>query len=165
MLDIRPLRRGDDFASVRDLYRRSADYLTLEQGVEPDDETVAEFFNDAPPGMTPEDCVKLGIFIDGGLAGVADMAPGYPRTDDAFIGFLMMEPSRRDAGYGNALLNHLTGIARARGVRRMLIAVLDANRRGRAFWQREGFVLHETLPARQFRATSHVLHRMTRVLD
>jgi len=45
------------------------------------------------------------------------------------------------------------------GGRRRLIAVLDANPKGRAFWEREGFVLAKT-----FEPTldQHIRHRMIR---
>jgi hypothetical protein len=46
----------------------------------------------------------------------------------------------------------------------MPVAVLDENARGRAFWEREGFVIEKSFEPRQIGSKVHVLHRLTRAL-
>lgn len=137
----------------------------LETGTEPSDATVADFFTDCPPGSDLAASCKLGMFMpDGALVAIADMAFGYPETDDAYIGLLLIDQNRRDLGLGRIFLDHLTGTARARNATRLLIAVLDENTRGRAFWEREGFCLLQSFPDFKAGLKTHVVHRMARPL-
>jgi hypothetical protein len=46
----------------------------------------------------------------------------------------------------------------------MLVAVLDVNKRGRSFWEREGFVLEKTFEPRHIGSKNHVLYRLVRPL-
>jgi GNAT superfamily N-acetyltransferase len=139
---IRQLHPETDRAAVADLFRRSADYVRLERDADPDEAVVAEFFADAVPGATAAEQLKLGLFGEGGaLLGLADMGFGYPEAGDAYLGLLQFAGEARGRGLGAAFLRHLEAAARARGARRLFIAVLHANPRGRAFWEREGFAV------------------------
>ena len=148
---------------MRDVYNGATDYIMLESGTAPSDAMVADFFTDCPPGSDLAASCKLGMFTPGGaLVAIADMAFGYPETDDAYIGLLLLDESCRGMGLGRTFLDHLTGIARARNARRLLIAVLDENTRGRAFWEREGFRLLQSFPDFKAGLKTHVVHRMWR---
>lgn len=163
-LDIRPLARRRDAAALLELFSRAGDYFQLEQGAPPTRRTVASFLTETPPGHDLAATVKLGLFGGERLIGVAHMALGYPTATDAYIGFLLIDPHSRGQGLGHILLQYLTQTAGSRGCNRMFIAVLDGNPRARAFWGREGFTLHETLPPRRLGKATHVLHRMVRAL-
>ncbi|MDR7220093.1 GNAT family N-acetyltransferase [Aminobacter aminovorans] len=150
---------------MRDFYDRATDFVMLESGTVPSDATVAEFFADCPPGSDLAASYKLGMFISGGaLVAIADMAFGYPETDDAYIGLLLIDQNCRGMGLGRIFLDHLTAAARARNMTRLLIAVLDENTRGRAFWEREGFRLLQSIPDFKAGRKTHVVHRMWRQL-
>lgn len=162
---IRRLVQEDDTRAVRDLYNRAADFVVLESGLEPDDTTVAEFFADCPPGADVAKSQKLGLFLpDDQLVAIADLGFGYPETDDAYIGLLLIDQSCRGMGLGSIFLEHLIGIARTRDASRLLIAVLDENPRARAFWEREGFRLIKSFADFKLGQKTHVLHRMGRQL-
>ncbi len=161
---IRPLSR-DDAPVVRSLYDRAADYVAMESGGAPDDGMVEDFFTDCPPGSDLAASRKLGAFLDGGtLAAIADMAFGYPLASDAYIGLLLIDPTCRGKGLGRMLFEHLAAMARAEGARRLLIAVLDENRRGRVFWERQGFLPERSFPPATIGGKLHVRHRMQRLL-
>ncbi|MBB6464613.1 GNAT superfamily N-acetyltransferase [Aminobacter lissarensis] len=163
--EIRLLVPGSDNAAVRDLYDRAADFVMLESGTEPSDAMVEQFFTDCPPGVDFATSQKLGMFRPSGqLVAIADLAFGYPEADDAYVGLLLLDESCRGMGLGRTFLDHLTGIARARNARRLLIAVLDENARGRAFWEREGFRLLQSFPDFKIGPKTHVAHRMWRSL-
>lgn len=163
---IRALDPARDAAAVRGLYDRAADYLELETGRPPDNSVAAAFFSDLPPNVYPSAAHKLGLFLDGGeLAGIADLAFGFPEPDDAYIGLLLLDPARRGQGLGAVFLGHLVGLARRRGAPRLLLAVLDANPRGRAFWERHGFRVTLTAPPARLGDRTQVRHRMERPLD
>lgn len=162
---IRRLVQGHDALAVRDLYNRAADFVALETGLEPDDTTVAEFFADCPPGADIAKSQKLGLFLpDDRLIAIADLAFGYPETDDAYIGLLLIDQSCRGMGLGSIFLEHLKGLARTGNASRLLIAVLDENPSARAFWEREGFRLIKSFANFKLGQKTHVLHRMGRQL-
>lgn len=160
---IRRLGPAADRAAVADLYARAADYVRLERGAGPDAAMVDAFFTDHPPGTDPAEAVKLGLFFaDGTLAGIADLAFGFPAPDDAFLGLLLLDAAHRGRGLGRRLLSEVEARVRARGASRLLVAVLDANARGRAFWEREGFRHELTRPDLAFGAKRHTVHRLAR---
>lgn len=162
---IRDLTPGDDKAAVRALYDRAADFVMLESGTEPSDTMVTDFFTDCPPGSDLAKSCKLGMFLPSGkLVAIADMAFGYPESDDAYIGLLLIASESRGNGLGRLFLEHLTHTAQTRGATRLLIAVLDKNVRGRAFWEREGFRLLQSFPDFKMGRKTHIVHRMWRPL-
>lgn len=162
---IRQLIQRDDAQAVRDLYDSAADFVAMETGLVPNDETVAEFFTDCPPGADVAKSQKLGLFQpDGLLVAISDLAFGYPDADDAYIGLLLIAANSRGMGLGRIFVEHMTSIARTRQARRLLIAVLDENTRGRAFWQREGFRLLASIPDFKLGEKTHLVHRMGRQL-
>ena len=43
-----------------DFYDRAQDYIILETGLVPSDDTIDELFQNAPPGGDPAECIRLG---------------------------------------------------------------------------------------------------------
>lgn len=162
---IRDLRQGPDDAAVLDLMIRATDYSLLEKGRAPVTEDVAVFFASCVPGGDLAEAVKLGFWQGDVLLGFIDMSFGYPAPLDAYIGLLMLDKAARGAGIGPQLLAAATARARAKGATRQLIAVLDANPKGRAFWQREGFRSERHFPASPDDPLGHARCRMIRDLD
>lgn len=162
---IRQLVQEDDVSTVQDFYNRAADFVALETGRGLDDATVTDFFADCPPGADVATSHKLGMFMPAGeLLAIADLAFGYPEIDDAYVGLLLVDQDCRGMGLGRALFEHLVGLAQARDAKRLLVAVLDENTGGRAFWEREGFRLLATFPDFKLGLKTHVVHRMWRPL-
>ena len=137
---IRALTLPTDRPLVEAFFARSADYIRLERDEGPTPAVTDEFFNDAPPGCDPQTSLRLGLF-NPGLAAIAEMAFGYPTAQDAYLGLMMVDPAARGTGAGAIFLRHLEDAARARGMQNLYLGVLQANPRGRAFWEREGFTL------------------------
>lgn len=161
---IRALDPATDRDAVLDLYQRAADYVQLETGADAGPGAVAGFFASAPPGKDPTAALRLGAFEAGRLVGVSDMAFGYPEEHDAYIGLLMLDASARGLGLGRQLLDRNVAEARARGANRLLVAVLEDNPRGQAFWAREGFVEERRFPPARIRERTRARVRMTRPL-
>ena len=158
-MDIRTLDNTADRDQVARLFERAADYVTLETGQPPNSGTADDFFADRPPTVAAEDTQHFGIFEQDHLLGIVGVLFGYPDPTDHYIGMMLLAPAARGLGVGAKALSHVTSLARTRGARRQLIAVLEANPKGRAFWEREGFVFNKTFPAGE---DGHIRHRLMR---
>ena len=163
MLTIRPLHRAQDRDAVGALYEAAADYWQLAEGRAPDTAMVAAFFTDTPPGCDPVASQRLGVFTQGqAIGGVAVLSFGFPVPEAAYIDLMLLAPHLRGRGYGAQVLHDLELRARGGGARHLYLAVLGANGRGRAFWNREGFA--DTGLWRDDPDTGHRLHRLGKPL-
>jgi GNAT superfamily N-acetyltransferase len=161
---IRSLDPVTDRDAVDDLFRRSADYVRLERGQDPTPALTDEFFAETVPGGTLADALKLGLFIGPVLQGIADTGFGFPEPGDAYLGLMQFASDARRRGLGSAFLAHIEAAARTRSCPSLFLAVLHANPRGRAFWERHGFTL--ALPDRTVTlgALTHLADRMVKPL-
>lgn len=162
---IRTLDPGHDRTAVGDLFRRSADYVRLERGQEPTQALTDEFFAGTVPGGSLSGALKLGLFAGTDLQGIADVGFGYPEPGDAYLGLIQVAADARGQGLGAAFLRNIEDRARARGAPRLYIAVLHANPRGRAFWDREGFTLALAGRPVTLGLRSHLADRMVKPLS
>ncbi|QPH52349.1 GNAT family N-acetyltransferase [Pontivivens ytuae] len=136
-----------DFGRVRDLFDRAGDYVRLETGKEPGDEYVRECLSGAPPQIGPDGYHNYGLERpDGTLAGFAGSIQGYYAPKDWYMGLLVLDPAERGKGLGTAAFAFIRERAEALGAPVIRIAVLDANKAGRRFWERQGFTLERTVP-------------------
>ncbi|MFY0634442.1 MAG: GNAT family N-acetyltransferase [Vannielia sp.] len=158
---IRPLDAQSDLAAITAFYRAAPDYWLMADGTAPDAAKAAAFFTDGPPGCDPAASHRLGLFLGPRLSGLAELSFGFPDPADAYLGFLMLGPWARNAGHGRTLLAHVETLARAANSPRLLLAVLQANPRARAFWQREGF--NDTGTSGSYTTTTGVTHHLNRM--
>lgn len=159
---IRPLDPLADLAAVEALYAQAAAFWVMTDRKPPDRQKAMDFFHDTPPGCDPAASSRLGLFEQGELVGVAELSFGFPEPDSAYLGLMVFAPAKRGRGLGAALLSHVEGLARAKGCPQIFLAVLEENRAGRAFWERQGFQ-----PTGLFRhddETGHTLHRLVKPL-
>lgn len=161
---IRLLDPVADRALVDGLFAAAADYVWLEREMPPDVGLTDEFFNDAPPGSDPAASHRVGLFDGEALIGAAEMSFGFPDPDAAYLGLMLLAPACRGSGAGPCLLRHLEAVARRRGARMLYLAVLDANQRGRAFWQREGFALALADRIVTLGQKTQIAHRLSKAL-
>ncbi len=163
-MDIRRLDSDRDRALVDELFARSADYVDLERGEAPSPALTDEFFFETVPDGTLDDALKLGLFEGGRIVGIADVGFGFPEAGDAYLGLMQLAGDARGRGLGAAFLAHVETACRARGASRLYLAVLSANPKGRAFWDRAGFTV--ALPARPHRMGNrdHFVTRMVKPL-
>lgn len=161
--NIRPLI-DQDFMLVKNLYFRASDYVMLETGLVISDALVADFFSCCPPSRDLSQSVKLGLFLNGCLVAIADVAFGYPNAQDAYIGLMLVSEEGRGRGFGHMLTERIIVLSRNRGASRLLLCVLDCNVRAQTFWHREGFVITSTLPTTRMGRKIHIRHEMRRSL-
>lgn len=147
---------------VAQFYREAPDYWLLAEGRLDADDQASDFFTDAPPNCDPAESDRLGLFIDHRLSGVAEVSYGFPESNDAYLGLMLLGPWAQGQGHGRTFRAHATASARKRHASRLYLAVLDINPRGRAFWLREGFT--PTGLRAQDKTTGHWLERLVKPL-
>ena len=152
----------DEAPLVARFYADAPEYWLLAEGACEPDRQAQEFFTDCPPGCDPAESFRLGLVLEGRLSGVAELSFGFPEPSDAYLGLMLLGPWAQGVGHGKAFLANAEALARARGAKRICLAVLDINPRGRAFWEREGF--EGTGLRGQNDASGHWLERMARPL-
>lgn len=164
-MHIRPLDPSADLDRVTTFYKDAPDYWLLADGTPPGAQKTAEFFTDTPPNCDITKPHRLGFFLDDRLSGLAEQSFGFPNADDADLGFLMLGPWARNAGYGRRFLSHVEELARISSAPTLYLAVMESNPRGRSFWEREGF--RATGLSRKMMAGSveQTLHRLQKPLE
>lgn len=162
--DIRPLSSATDLAAVAAFLAEAADYWLMAEGAAPGPQAAADYFTDAPPGVDPAQSHRLGLYVDGRLSGLAELSFGFPTAEDAYLGLMILSPGQRGQGLGRAFLSHVEALARAGGSPRLYLAVLEANERGRAFWEREGFTPTGLSRVDNDHGLNHVIHRLVKPL-
>ena len=163
-MNLRPLDPIGDRATVDAFFQEAGDYVSLERGADPGPEVIEEFFTDAPPGCDPARSLRVGLFDQGHLIGLAETGFGFPEPDDAYLGLMVLIPAARGKGAGRRLLRHIEAESRQRGAKNLFLAVLDENPRGLAFWRREGFTVRLTGRPVTLGAKSHSASRMGKAL-
>lgn len=163
-MELRKLDPAKDALAVGGLFLRAADYVAMAEGTAPGPAQVAGFFKGVPPGGDIAQSVKVGLWEGAALLGIADMAFGYPKPGDGYIGLMLFVPEARGKGLGKALLALLEEEARARHAERLFVGVIDANVRGRSFWMREGFLPVIRVGPVTVGSKSHMIQRMGKSL-
>lgn len=136
---IRDLSPDTDLAAVAALMDETADFWTLTEGAPAGPTAAADFFTDGPPNHDPARQRHLGLFVENRLSGIAELSFGFPEASAAYLGLMLLAPRIRGAGHGQTLLAHTETLARTAGATTLYLGVIEANPRGRAFWERHGF--------------------------
>ena len=157
---IRPLDPVTDRDAVTALLQEAQDYYHLWLGHAPGADQVEEVFSAAPPGCDPGTSHRLGLCLDGILSGVAELSFGFPAPQDAYLGLMILAPKARNKGHGASFTAHIESLARPAA--HLYLAVLEANPKGRAFWEAEGFT--PTGISRHDPDTGHTIHRLVKPL-
>ena len=160
MRQIRALTPASDLDAVIRFYQDTQDYWLLAEGRPPDAQKAAGFFTDGPPGCDPAHSFRLGLFLNGRLSGLTELSFGFPAQGDAYLGLMLLDESARGTGHGRALLQHCEQLARQAGCP----CLYQANPRGRAFWEREGFRHTGVTGSDDSNGLGHVLHRLVKPL-
>ena len=161
---IRPLNADADHAAVWAFWDSCRDLSEMERGLTDHARQTEGFFHDAPPNADGAKRMRLGIFHEDRLIGVASVDFGFPEATDGYIGLLAFAEDVRGSGLGPKVLAHIEAEAGQRGAKRLYVGVLIANVKGRAFWEREGFA--HAMPPREITigAKTQLAQRMLKEL-
>ena len=129
-------------ADVGDVYRLCREnrryYRMLK--TKPSLRGLTEVISEVPEGSSPESKHFVGFYDgEGRLAAILDLITGWPESDDAFIGWFMVEASRQSAGVGAQLFADVRAAMKGQGFDYLSLGVLPENTDAIAFWAKQGF--------------------------
>ena len=114
---IRSLIAKPDLAIVHEFYAKAPDYWQLAEGREPGLQKARDFFTDTPPNCDPKVSLRLGLFLDDRLSGLAELSFGFPTADHPYLGLMMLRPWACNRGNGRKFLKHVEECARQKKVK------------------------------------------------
>lgn len=161
-LSVRPLGEAD-VPDIDALLVRCAEFIRLSEGHDPQPGDGLLLLEERPEAAPEVEKLVLGLYDGPCLVGVIDLLKDYPAPGVWYLGLLMIEPVRRRAGIGTALVAALTEWVARQGGHALRLAVIEQNAAGERFWMRQGFKAIGSVDQDlgHFRRT---LHRMERSL-
>ena len=89
---IRSLIPKSDLTIVHEFYAKAPDYWQLAEGQVPGLQKAKDFFTDTPPNCDPKVSLRLGLFLDDRLSGLAEISLGFRTAGDAYLGLMVLGP-------------------------------------------------------------------------
>lgn len=124
---------------VAEVYASNRAYFMLTEGAPASREDCLRDIEAVPAGRDISDKVFVSLADEQGVVAVLDLLAGYPRTDGVWIGLLLVDQGRHRQGIGRAVTEGVAAAARRKGYAVLQLGVVAENKRGLAFWGRQGF--------------------------
>ena len=129
-------------ADISDVYnlsranRRYYRYLHMK----PTRQALTDVISELPEGADSTAKHFVGFYdSDGSLAAILDLITGYPETDDAFIGWLMVDAQLQGQGVGSQLVADIRAAMKGQGYDYLSLCVDSENLEAIDFWKKQGF--------------------------
>ena len=128
-----------DISDVYNLCRDNRKYYRL-MHMKPSMQALTRVISEVPAGSDPKNKHFVGFYDDDNkLVAILDLITGYPESDDAFIGWFMVDANRQGEGIGSQLLADIRAAMKARGYDYLSLEVRKENADAIDFWQKNGF--------------------------
>ena len=135
--------KEEDISAVYRLAKSNSKYYEYLHTV-PTRESLTEVISTLPDGTSPGDKYFVGFYnADDVLVAVMDLITGYPESDDAFIGWLMVNGEMQGRGIGSGIFADVRAAMKAEGYDYMALAVVKENEEAIRFWKEQGFKVKE----------------------
>ena len=131
--------REEDISAVYRLAKSNSKYYEYLRTV-PTRESLTEVISALPDGTSPGSKYFVGFYnADDMLVAVMDLITGYPESDDAFIGWLMVDGEMHHRGIGSGIFADVRAAMKAAGYDYIALAVIKENEEALGFWKEQGF--------------------------
>ena len=128
-----------DISAVYKLAKSNAKYYEYMKTV-PTRESLTEVISELPEGASKNSKHFVGFYnADDVLVAVLDLITGYPESDDAFIGWLMVDGAMQGRGVGSGIFADVRAAMKAAGYDYMSLGVVEANTEAMEFWKSQEF--------------------------
>ncbi|MBR2834751.1 MAG: GNAT family N-acetyltransferase [Coriobacteriales bacterium] len=146
-LNIQALATGFDVrritaADISDVYHLAKtnhkyyEYLHTKPTVE----GLTEVISEMPEGTGPGNKFFVGFYNDqNDLVAIMDLITGYPESDDAFIGWFMVDATLQGQGIGSSIFADVRAAMTAQGYDHLELKCPKENTEAVAFWKAQGF--------------------------
>ncbi|MBR7088552.1 MAG: GNAT family N-acetyltransferase, partial [Mogibacterium sp.] len=128
-----------DISPVYRLAKSNAKYYEYMKTV-PTRESLTEIISELPEGASGNSKHFVGFYnADDVLIAVMDLITGYPESDDAFIGWLMVDGNMQGRGVGSSIFADVRAAMKAAGYDYLSLGCIENNEEAMTFWQKQGF--------------------------
>ena len=117
-----------------------------------------------PPNCDPKVSLRLGLFLDDRLPGLAELSFGFQTAGYPYLGLMLLGPWARKHGNGKKFLKYIKICAQQSGCAELDLAVHDINPRGRAFWERGGVLATGNIRDIRIDDIHTKIHRLVKTL-
>lgn len=128
-----------DAPELQELFARCDDYFLLSEGTPTPADMAEKELASLAPNATAEDMFSFGIERSGELVGFLNVARNYPKPQEWWIGFLLLDPSVRGTGLGSEVHRALREWIVAQSGTTLWLGVLEQNEPAKRFWHRMGY--------------------------
>lgn len=153
----------EDCAEIDALLVRCGEFIRLSEGHDPGPGDGRLLLDERPEEAPEVEKLVLGLYDGPCLVGVVDLLKDFPTPGVWYLGLLLIEPARRRAGIGAALVTALSHWIVDQGGSALRLVVLDQNAAGHRFWTRQGFQAIGSVD-QDLGHLRRTLHRMERTL-
>lgn len=128
-----------DISPVYRLAKSNSKYYEYMNTV-PTRESLTEVISELPEGASPNSKHFVGFYnADDVLVAVMDLITGYPESDDAFIGWLMVDGDMQGRGVGSGIFADVRAAMKAAGYDYLSLGCMAENEEALKFWHGQGF--------------------------
>ena len=100
---------------------------------------LTEVITDVPEGAGPNSKYCVGFYEGDELVAVMDLIVGYPESDDAYIGWFMVDETLQGQGIGSGIFADVRAAMQAQGFDHLEVACPKSSESGMRFWSELGF--------------------------
>ena len=149
-----------DISSVFKLARSNRRYYR-HLGQRPTMRSLTDIISEVPEGTSPESKHFVGFYgDDGALVAVLDLITGYPESDDAFIGWFMVDAELQGQGIGSQIFADVRAAMKGQGYDYLSLGVIKENTEAISFWEGQGFAFS----GREKESGGHTVAHMERAI-
>lgn len=108
--------------------------------MKPNKQNLTEVISVMPDGTLPKNKDFVGFYDqEDHLIGILDLVTGYPKKDDAYIGWFMIEAKLQGFGIGSQIFADIRASLKVQGYNHISLGVFRTNVNAMAFWEKQGF--------------------------
>lgn len=135
--DVRKITEADITAVYRLCKSNKRFYRYL--GHIPTRESLTAIISDVPSGVSLSDKYFVGFYKDERLIALMDLITGYPESDDAFIGWFMVDGQMQRQGIGSQIFADVRAALKGINYDYVSLGLVKENQEAISFWENQGF--------------------------
>jgi len=128
----------EDISDVYTLCKSNQKYYEYANAA-PTIESLTEIISRIPEGAATQDKHFVGFYDNDRLISVLDLITGYPESNDAFIGWFMVDGHLQRQGIGSQIFADVRAAMESQGFDYLSLYCEKENSEAIAFWQSQGF--------------------------